>query len=140
MVSRALAPEADRTCPRAVAKSSSTPVHAVIWTPPFEMGCDIVEYTPAEVKRAVVGYGRAEKQQVQRMIKLLLGLEKAPTPFDASDALAIAICHLHARAAGVTARPKPGTTIDDVGPGSSRANGRTKLPKSWRQYRPPAHG
>jgi len=60
-----------------------------------EADCPIYEYTPAEVKRAVVGYGRAEKQQVAQMIKLLLGLRKAPAPFDASDALAVAICHLH---------------------------------------------
>ena len=61
----------------------------------IEAGCDIVEYTPAEVKRAVVGYGRAEKQQVGQMVKLLLGLRSAPSPHDAADALAVAICHLH---------------------------------------------
>ena len=55
----------------------------------------MVEYTPAAVKRAVVGYGRAEKHQVQQMIKLLLGLTKPPSPHDAADALAVAICHLH---------------------------------------------
>ena len=67
-----------------------------------EAGCTVVEYTPAEVKRAVVGYGRADKRQVQQMIKLLLGLDKAPSPYDASDALAVAICHLHsARMAGI---------------------------------------
>ena len=60
-----------------------------------EAGVPIVEYTPAEVKQSVVGYGRAEKGQVQSMIQLLLGLAEPPTPFDASDALAIAICHLH---------------------------------------------
>ena len=64
-----------------------------------EAGCAVVEYTPAEVKRAVVGYGRAEKHQVQQMIKLLLGLAKAPAPHDAADALAVAICHLHSRLA-----------------------------------------
>jgi crossover junction endodeoxyribonuclease RuvC len=58
-------------------------------------GVPIAEYSPAEIKRAVVGYGRAEKPQVQQMIKLLLGLEKAPQPLDVSDALAVAICHLH---------------------------------------------
>ena len=56
-----------------------------------------MEYTPAEVKRAVVGYGRAEKTQVQHMVKLLLGLDAAPEPHDAADALAVAICHVHAR-------------------------------------------
>ena len=60
-----------------------------------EAGVPIVEYTPAEVKQSVVGYGRAEKRQVQSMVQLLLGLAEPPTPFDASDALAIAVCHLH---------------------------------------------
>ena len=62
------------------------------------------EYTPAEIKRAVVGYGRADKHQVQQMVKLLLGLSAAPTPHDAADALAAAICHVnradHARITG----------------------------------------
>ena len=69
-----------------------------------EAGVPIVEYTPAEVKQAVVGYGRAEKSQVQAMIQLLLGLETAPTPYDASDALAIAICHIHRMNVPGTAR------------------------------------
>src|SRR5262249_19805649 len=60
-------------------------------------GCEIVEYTPAEVKRAVVGYGRADKRQMQQMIKMLLGLDTAPSPHDAADALAVALCHLHSR-------------------------------------------
>ena len=60
-----------------------------------EAGIPIVEYTPAEVKQSIVGYGRAEKGQVQSMIQLLLGLTAPPSPFDASDALAIAVCHLH---------------------------------------------
>jgi len=106
-----------------------------------EAGCTIVEYTPAEVKRAVVGYGRADKRQVQQMIKLLLGLAQAPTPYDASDALAVAICHVHsARMAGIRDQgsgikstnrliPDPGSPIPDKRP-----------LKSWRQYRPPAPG
>jgi crossover junction endodeoxyribonuclease RuvC len=53
------------------------------------------EYRPAEVKMAVVGYGAAEKKQVQFMVKNLLALESAPKPDDAADALAIAICHAH---------------------------------------------
>lgn len=53
----------------------------------------VVEYSPAEIKLAVVGYGRAEKQQLQQMVKVLLGLEEAPSPHDAADALAVAICH-----------------------------------------------
>jgi crossover junction endodeoxyribonuclease RuvC len=60
-----------------------------------EADVPIVEYTPAEVKQSVVGYGRAEKSQVQSMIQLLLGLETPPAPYDASDALAVAICHIH---------------------------------------------
>ena len=60
-----------------------------------EAGCPVVEYTPAEIKRAVVGYGRAEKHQVQQMVKLLLGLPAVPAPHDVADALAIAICHLN---------------------------------------------
>ena len=59
----------------------------------------IAEYTPLEVKQAVVGYGRAEKEQVQDMVTALLKLKEKPEPFDSSDALAIAICHLHAASA-----------------------------------------
>ncbi len=55
----------------------------------------IAEYSPMQIKRAVVGYGRAEKRQVQAMIRLLLGLAAAPQPLDVSDALAVAICHMH---------------------------------------------
>lgn len=56
----------------------------------------IVEYTPAEIKASVVGYGRADKTQMQQMVKLLLGLDAVPSPHDAADALAVAICHVHA--------------------------------------------
>ena len=55
----------------------------------------IFEYTPLQVKQATVGYGRAEKIQVQQMVKMLLGLEKIPKPDDTADALAIAVCHAH---------------------------------------------
>jgi len=55
----------------------------------------IFEYTPLQVKQAVAGYGRAEKQQVQQMTKMLLNLESVPKPDDTADALAIAICHAH---------------------------------------------
>ena len=55
-------------------------------------GLDIYEYTPLQVKQAVVGYGRAEKKQVQSMVKAILGLKSTPKPDDAADALAIAIC------------------------------------------------
>lgn len=53
----------------------------------------VAEYTPAEVKQAVVGYGKADKAQVQEMVRLILQLEQPPTPDDAADALAIALCH-----------------------------------------------
>jgi crossover junction endodeoxyribonuclease RuvC len=55
----------------------------------------VAEYTPLEVKNAVVGYGGADKNQVQQMVRALLGLEDIPRPDDAADALAVAICHLH---------------------------------------------
>ena len=56
-------------------------------------GVACVEYAPASVKQAVCGYGRAEKEQVQRMVKAILGLPALPTPNHAADALAVAICH-----------------------------------------------
>ena len=55
----------------------------------------IFEYTPLQVKQSVVGYGRAEKKQVQEMTKNLLGLSAVPKPDDTADALAMAICHAH---------------------------------------------
>jgi crossover junction endodeoxyribonuclease RuvC len=72
-----------------------------------EAGVPIIEYTPAEVKQAVVGYGRAEKGQVQAMVQLLLGLQSPPTPHDASDALAIAICHAHRMGSGLEEIRRP---------------------------------
>ena len=61
-------------------------------------GLDVAEYSPLSIKSAVVGYGRAEKHQVQQMVTRLLNLEQIPEPADAADALAIAICHLHTAA------------------------------------------
>lgn len=58
-------------------------------------GIPIYEYTPLQVKQAVVGYGRAEKKQVISMVTMLLRLEKPPKPDDTADALAIAVCHAH---------------------------------------------
>ncbi|MBQ7347900.1 MAG: crossover junction endodeoxyribonuclease RuvC [Clostridia bacterium] len=58
-------------------------------------GIKIQEYTPLQVKQAVVGYGRAEKKQVITMVTMLLNLPKPPSPDDTADALAIAICHAH---------------------------------------------
>jgi crossover junction endodeoxyribonuclease RuvC len=91
-----------------------------------ESGLPVAEYTPAEIKRAVAGYGRAEKLQVQHMIKLLLGLTEPPTPHDAADALAVAICHLHHQ--GGLAR---------VGTEARRGSRIERVPRSWRHYRPP---
>lgn len=88
-----------------------------------EHGYEVVEYAPAEIKRAVVGYGRAEKGQVQEMIRLLLGLDAPPTPHDAADALAVAVCHVH-------------TTGHAVREALTQAAGRVKAPRSWREYRP----
>jgi crossover junction endodeoxyribonuclease RuvC len=87
-----------------------------------EAGLPVVEYAPAEIKRAVVGYGRAEKQQVQQMIKVLLRLPAAPAPHDVADALAVALCHLHRMASplGEHAGTKPARST----------------PRSWREYRP----
>ena len=88
-----------------------------------EGGYPLVEYSPAEIKLAVVGYGRAEKHQVGEMVRLLLGLDDVPQPDDASDALAVAICHVHSSGGPVraaeAAAPRP-----------------RRMPKSWREYRP----
>lgn len=107
-----------------------------------EAGCPVVEYTPAEIKRAVVGYGRAEKHQVGQMVKLLLGLAAAPSPHDAADALAVAICHLHSTPkAGLKARLYDRR---DVHAPAVEADLPVRLAKgkakSWRQYRPRANG
>ncbi len=85
-----------------------------------EAGVPVFEYSPAEIKRAVVGYGRAEKPQVQQMVKLLLGLDAVPSPHDAADALAVAICHIHSSPAAraTTAQPARSTAT------------------SWRHFRP----
>jgi crossover junction endodeoxyribonuclease RuvC len=61
-------------------------------------GLEVAEYAPLSIKSAVVGYGRAEKHQVQHMVTRLLDLAEIPEPPDAADALAIAICHLHTAA------------------------------------------
>jgi crossover junction endodeoxyribonuclease RuvC len=58
-------------------------------------GLEIYEYAPRLIKQTVVGYGNAEKHQVQEMVRVLLSLTKVPEPHDAADALAIAICHFH---------------------------------------------
>ncbi len=57
----------------------------------------IFEYNPMEIKQAIAGYGKADKKQMQQMVKILLDLEQIPEPDDAADALAVAICHIHSR-------------------------------------------
>ncbi len=86
-----------------------------------EGGYAISEYTPAEIKRAVVGYGRAEKHQVGEMVKLLLGLAEVPKPDDAADALAVAICHVHSQG--------PAAIADELRRARSKR-------RSWRDYVP----
>lgn len=62
-----------------------------------QCGCHVYEYTPLQVKQAVVGYGRADKKQVQQMIKAILHLESIPKLDDTADAMAIAVCHAHVK-------------------------------------------
>ncbi len=95
-----------------------------------EAGLPVAEYAPAEIKLAVVGFGRAEKHQVQHMVKLLLGLDAVPSPHDAADALAVAICHLH-NATGAIAAAEDRATAASPG-----ARGRAATMRSWRDYRP----
>ncbi|MEG0875791.1 MAG: crossover junction endodeoxyribonuclease RuvC [Oscillospiraceae bacterium] len=68
----------------------------------YRSGTEIFEYTPLQVKQAVVGYGRADKHQVIEMVKRLLNLKAAPKPDDAADALAIAICHARSATSLIT--------------------------------------
>ncbi len=107
------------------ARSAFALAHArgVLLLAATQHGVPVVEYAPAEVKRAIVGFGRAEKSQVQQMVAMLLGLAAPPTPFDVSDALAVALCHAHT-AASVVPRA-------DASP---FARGRRIT--SWRQLRP----
>ncbi|MDT7690152.1 MAG: crossover junction endodeoxyribonuclease RuvC [Acidobacteriota bacterium] len=70
-------------------------VRGVILLAAERAGVEIAEYAPRFIKQTVVGYGAAEKQQVQEMMRVLLRLKAAPTPFDASDALAVAVTHMH---------------------------------------------
>lgn len=60
-----------------------------------QRGLPIAEYTPMQVKQAIVGYGKAEKRQVQEMVRMFLNLQSIPKPDDVADALAVAICHAH---------------------------------------------
>jgi crossover junction endodeoxyribonuclease RuvC len=89
-----------------------------------EAGIPVAEYAPAAIKRAVVGYGRAEKHQVQQMIKLLLGLDTPPSPHDVADALAVALCHL---------QTVSGTMAERI---NAHTGSRQTALRSWRDYRP----
>jgi crossover junction endodeoxyribonuclease RuvC len=73
-------------------------VRGVVLLAAARAGIEVFEYSPLEIKSALVGYGRAEKQQVQEMVRLLLKLKNPPQPLDASDALAVAICHANSAA------------------------------------------
>src|SRR5205085_5957312 len=79
-------------------------VRGVVLVAAERAGVEIAEYAPRLIKQTVVGYGAAEKHQVQEMVRILLKLRDAPAPLDASDALAVAITHLHH--AGLPARLK----------------------------------
>jgi len=96
---------------RGVVLLAASQAHVPIW-----------EYAPAEIKRAVVGYGRAEKAQIQQMVKLLLALDETPKPHDVADALAVAICHVHNGTGAIAERARAEPA-------------RTGL-RSWRDYRP----
>lgn len=65
-------------------------------------GLSIGEYAPAQVKQGVTGYGKAEKVQIQEMVRLILNMKQVPRPDDAADALAVAICHGHTVGSGGT--------------------------------------
>jgi len=65
-----------------------------------QAGVPVAEYTPLEVKQSVTGYGRADKKQIQEMVRILIGLPETPKPDDIADALAVAICHLHSSRIG----------------------------------------
>jgi crossover junction endodeoxyribonuclease RuvC len=80
----------------------------------MQRGLPVAEYTPLQVKQAVVGYGKAEKRQVQEMVRMFLNLVSIPKPDDVADALAIAICHAHSS-----------TFLDRMsGNGNSKGNGK----------------
>ncbi len=72
-------------------------VHGMVAITVALMGLELYEYTPLQIKQATVGNGRAEKYQVQSMVKILLNLSEIPQPDHAADALAAAICHVHTK-------------------------------------------
>ena len=80
-------------------------VRGVVLLAAARAGVEVFEYSPLEIKSALVGYGRAEKEQVQEMVRVLLKLKESPQPLDASDALAVAICHANTASTGARLRP-----------------------------------
>ena len=76
-----------------------------------KLGVPIFEYTPSQVKQAVVGYGKAEKRQVMDMTRRLLKLKKVPRPDDAADALALAICHARSSTSLLQQNPSAKPTV-----------------------------
>jgi crossover junction endodeoxyribonuclease RuvC len=101
-------------------------VRGIVLLAASQAGVPVAEYTPTQVKRAVVGYGRAGKHQVQEMVTLLLGLEERPSPLDVSDALAVAICHAHLQGAIQNEIVKNDSSSQKI--------------RSWRQYRVEGQG
>ena len=99
-----------------------------------QAGTAVAEYSPAEIKRAVVGFGRAEKPQVGAMIKLLLGLDAVPAPHDAADALAVAICHVNSSHGAIAEMAAP-LAVPAGRRVARRSLGEGGL-TSWRDYRP----
>ncbi len=93
-----------------------------------ECGVPLVEYSPTEIKVAITGYGRAEKSQMQQMVQLLLGLDSPPAPHDAADALAIAICHVHAGRSSIS--------TDGRAPRHLRSWRHARLPRVARRQAP----
>ena len=103
-------------------------VRGVILVAAERAGVEIAEYAPRLIKQTVVGYGAAEKQQVQEMVRVLLKLKEPPAPFDASDALAVAVTHLHHA-------NRPGVSKGKVAPARAKleallaANPRRRAPR-----------
>jgi crossover junction endodeoxyribonuclease RuvC len=104
-------------------------VRGVVMLAASEAGLPVSEFSPAEVKLAVVGYGRADKLQVRQMVMLLLGLPEPPSPLDVSDALAVAVCHAHASGPACVQAAAGG-------PAAAAAGLDAGAVRSWRRYRP----
>lgn len=102
-------------------------VRGVILVAAERAGVEIAEYAPRLVKQVVVGYGAAEKHQVQEMVRVLLSLKEVPQPHDASDALALAICHFHH--GGLAARVNKPTAARSKLDALLAANPRRRAPR-----------